>query len=492
MQAQVAATTAVANAQASVDVAQAAVTAADEGPSKDELAAIATKDAREAFDVLRYVRLLDRDDDDATRRTAARKATDKLTVKHDGTGTTFASNDKPSPFAEADANKAPPIVGWHSATLKGKRRGNNAEGMAYSNIEAPTDELFAVRYNGQTTDISVLNEAGEAISTEDADVAKTNANWKRVKIPAASAYSGASNGGSIAGTYDGVEGTFTCMGTCPPSPKLFPLRTSSGAIIETDDETTQRPVGLWSFKATDKDATVKVTDEDYLSFGYWLSKNSEGTPRMFKVWYGATGAKTPLATVPALVALNEKVTYTGAAAGKYVVKDVIVNTAHAGYFTADAELTADFRAAATTVPRSGTTAGDATSGTPLPGFVATLSGSISGFKDGDSTPLGDLKLGLSGDLVAVADADDGVVTATVPSVAYDHDRDAGDDDASDETWGNRVTATSGGVKHGWSGTWEAEFSGKEKTTNLPTGVTGAFDATVGSGAIVVGGFAATK
>ena len=80
-----------------------------------------------------------------------------------------------------------------------------------------------------------------------------------------------------------------------------------------------------------------------------------------------------------------QVTYNGAAAGKYVTKNDIANKAKPGYFTATAELTADFRGAAIT----GLVAG-------ADGGTATLEGTISEFKDGDSTPLGDLSLTLEG------------------------------------------------------------------------------------------------
>ena len=56
-----------------------------------------------------------------------------------------------------------------------------------------------------------------------------------------------------------------------------------------------------------------------------------------------------------------------------------------------------------------------------------------------------------------------------------------------------VKAESGGRKHVESvGGWEAEFFGKDETTNVPTGVAGAFNATIAEQAVVVGGFGATK
>ena len=57
---------------------------------------------------------------------------------------------------------------------------------------------------------------------------------------------------------------------------------------------------------------------------------------------------------------------------------------------------------------------------------------------------------------------------------------------------NIVSAESGNVKHGPAGAWEAQLFGSEKNTSLPTGVAGAFDATIGQSTTVVGGFGATK
>ena len=123
---------------------------------------------------------------------------------------------------------------------------------------------------------------------------------------------------------------------------------------------------------------VKLQDSNYLMFGYWLSKDKAG-PQQFHVWYGGGGDKSVVGETADITALDEKVTYNGAAAGKYVTKDDVDNTAKAGYFTATAVLTADFSV--------------------LAGDPGKLTGTISDFKEGDSAPLDDLKLTLAGDLV---------------------------------------------------------------------------------------------
>ena len=425
-------------AMAALDDATAALAAADTGPSAGQLADQATLTAREAFKVLAGLTTI--------------KAGDSLSASNsDGAGAKFKAGSGTTAF-KTDADKmAPPITGWESAVMTGTRSGGKASANVYSNVEAPKDELFAVVYDGQTTDIT------------DADADANAANWAKARIAPGATYAGGGTSGDVAGTFDGVAGTFTCTATCP-APADFPTRRSNGSFIAGS-----LPAGTWEFKADDKDATVKVADTDHLSFGYWLSKSSAGIPTNFRVWYG--GSKDVAASA-AVTALDEAVTYTGAAAGKYVVKDDIANTATPGYFTATTELMADFRASQ--IP---TTAGADN--------VAIVSGTISEFMDGDTQPMDDLALTLSGYL----SYDTTENTLNVRSDDHlDHDDDAG----TAAVASNTVKAKSGGASHGTVGSWEAQFFGSEKNTNLPTGVAGAFQATVGGQAAVVGGFGASK
>ena len=194
-------------------------------------------------------------------------------------------------------------------------------------------------------------------------------------------------------------------------------------------------------------------------FGYWLSKDKAG-PQQFHVWYGGGGDKSVVGETADITALDEKVTYNGAAAGKYVTKDDVDNTAMAGYFTATAVLTADFSV--------------------LAGDPGKLTGTISDFKEGDSAPLDDLKLSLAGDLDYV-DADNTLRLNTEPR-----------DIDGEQSTNDFVTAESNGLKHGRVGGWEAQLFGSEKNTNIPTGVSGAFNAEIPDQAVVVGAFGATK
>ena len=421
-------------AGADVVAAQAALTATDTGPASETLTERAQTDAtagaRTAFELLSSIPRLAAeatDDDDAITALPRRTTVATPSAKHDGTAVTFS------------------VPGWKAGsspgTLKRTASGVTSTGMVYSNIEAPKYKLFAVVYGKQA-----------AVATAT--------NWKKANIPAANPYIGGTDQGSIAGTYDSAAGTFTCDGgtdgACPPNAG-FPERRRDGTVIDSTDL-----IGTWTFKPTEEAAMVKVPDVDFLTYGFWLSKTTADGPVGFGVWYDGS-AKT-IASIMEINELDEKVTYTGSAAGKYVTKDEVLNTAQAGYFTADAVLTADF------------TDDDSTDND----IADTLKGTISGFKDGDSAPLGDLKLTLSGELSY--DEDVSTLTVDVP--------DAGELAGDDAT--NTITAQTGAIKHGKVGNWEAQLFGKDKTTNIPTGVAGAFDAEIPNQGVVVGGFGATK
>ena len=438
-------------AQAAVDALDTALANADTGPAKEAAdkadAVAAVKGARAAFDVLDAI--AHTDVDTAELSTTARKEATSLKVSHDGTAakisatmTTGASDTPPNRtttvFLQTEG-AAPAIPGWNGVTMRSKTK--NADAVVYSDIAAPTYKLFAVRYDTNAKGALEFGAAGE----------DANAHWASADIPAAHKWVGGALGGSIDGSYGGVPGTFTCAGTgCPPS-NDFPERRIGGSVIGTEVADAAILGDGWSFKPADEAAMVKVADPDYLSFGYWLSKDkTTKLPNGFAVWYGG---KSGVAASADIDTLDEKVTYTGVAGGKFVTQSTVPNTAQAGYFTADAVIVADFTLEA-----------------DEPG---TVEGTISDFKEGDSAPLGDLELKLKGTL-AYANAALSVNIGETPNTAV-------------------VEATSGGLKHGVVGEWEAQFFGTDKNTNVPTGVAGAFNATIGEEhAVVVGGFGATK
>ena len=262
----------------------------------------------------------------------------------------------------------------------------------------------------------------------------------------------------------------------PPGDDVIPARRTDGSIIGDS----LPGAGLWSFEATDEAATVKKLDTDYLAFGYWLAKNPNGTPVGFSVYYG--GAEVAVAAAADVLTLDEKVTYNGAAAGKYVIKDDLDNTARPGYFTAAAEFSADLRNAITGI--EDTTVGNTQIDTVAGTVAGMLTGTISDFKDGDDAPVGDLSLKLSGVLWH-----NGTNLIVRTDKYFDHDNT----DATPLRGTNGILGKASGAAANVAGWWEAELYGSEKNTNIPTSVAGAFGANIGNGqAVVVGGFGATK
>ena len=416
-------------------------------PSADELArqaeAAATKGAQAAFGVLAKIPSPEDDSTSPTTPAINRKADSTLKVSHDGMAVKFSASGPEATdpaWTKAATDMALPIPNWASDTLTSKlSTTETGTGLVYSNIEEASYKLFAVEHDGRTASL--------------ADAAA----WTNAVIAPGNKYTGGADAGSIPGSFQGADGTFKCSGgSCAD----IPTRKSDGKLSA---EARGDIAGEWIFEPTAEDAMVKLQDVDYLMFGYWLSKDKTG-PKQFQVWYGGGGNKSDVGTTEAVAALDEKVTYNGAAAGKYVTKDDVDNTAKAGYFTATAVLTADFSV--------------------LAGPHGKLTGTISDFKEGDSAPLDDLKLSLAGDLEYFDE--DSVLRLNTTD--RDHD---GDGDTPFST-NNAVMAESNGLKHGPVGGWEAQLFGSEKNTNIPTGVAGAFNAEIPDQAVVVGSFGATK
>ena len=328
-------------------------------PSADELAkqaeAAATKGAQAAFGVL--AKIPSPEDTYDIDEAINRKADSTLKVSHDGMAVKFSASGPEATdpaWTKAATNMALPIPNWASDTLTGKPTPTETgTGMVYSNIEEASYKLFAVEHDGRTASL--------------ADAAA----WSNAVIAPGNKYTGGADAGSIPGSFQGADGTFKCSGgSCAD----IPTRKSDGKLSAAARALI---TGTWIFEPTAEDAMVKLQDLDYLMFGYWLSKDKTG-PKQFQVWYGGGGDKSVVGATADITALDEKVTYNGAAAGKYVTKDDVDNTATAGYFTATAVLTADFSV--------------------LAGDPGKLTGTISDFKEGDSAPLDDLKLSLAGDL----------------------------------------------------------------------------------------------
>ena len=191
---------------------------------------------------------------------------------------------------------------------------------------------------------------------------------------------------------------------------------------------------------------VSVADAAYIKFGWWMrdDKTSADILDNVAVFYGTEGG-TPITS--GIDALTGTATYEGGAAGKYAWRDRVADTAHGGHFTAEASLTADFD-------------GDGTN-------ASTMSGTISSFRLGDDGMDPDWTVTLS--TAPVTDAGAVARAATVMT-----------------QWavGSNMANAAGG--------WEAQLSntGAVRNDNLPTGVSGAFNADFNEQGRMIGAFGA--
>ncbi len=269
---------------------------------------------------------------------------------------------------------------------------------------------------------------------------------------------------SFKGSIKGVAGTFSCIGT---------QATCTPATYDDEGEldSTAAAAGLWAFQPDDPNALAAVADEDYVSVGWLLSKDADGTYSYgaFARGHGLVEAAYDVTTNG--TAVTGEAFYTGGAAGKYSLLDEIEDEAHGGHWTATAKLTANFDAD----ENEGNTDTTENSG-------VKLNGSISGFTvDGEENI--NWKVTLSAmDIDTTDGTGDGqqnpttfVVTAT----------NASENDLAKATW------TRGGAASG-TGNWTAIYHGSNTDGAQPGAVTGDFSASVGNRAYIEGAFAAQK
>ena len=142
----------------------------------------------------------------------------------------------------------------------------------------------------------------------------------------------------FAGSYRNIPGTFVCSGTCDQVTVTY--------IKATDDDPEKIALSSgdnndWYFQPDDLTDTVKVADTEFLYFGSWLETPDKQTGAYtFNVYAGGGGDISSDTTVQRTVIGTAS--YEGPAAGMYVTKNLIADTAKAGEFTATTTLTANF------------------------------------------------------------------------------------------------------------------------------------------------------
>ena len=254
---------------------------------------------------------------------------------------------------------------------------------------------------------------------------------------------------AVKGRYLGVSGTYTCGTTdCALARKVGTANFTLGT-------------GNWQF-TPDDGAMVQVPDQDWLVFGAWATTPDDAANGQHRIGVFYDGMNVYNRD---LSSLTGKATYKGGAAGYYV------DGTDAGFFTAMAELTADFGAA------------------DAPG---TLTGRIDNFRNSAGMYLGQDTAGTPNDPNAGGENDWVVRLGGIDTLSID---------------GSVMTGTTSGSADGvgWTGAWNAHLYGPEgpasPTTDdprlVPSGIAGNFDAHTGTTAAntvraVTGAFGATK
>ena len=242
---------------------------------------------------------------------------------------------------------------------------------------------------------------------------------------------------TVTGTYMGGAGTYKCV---------------------ADDGCTSNAAGTagidlsigWTFTPTGG-AMVQDKDADYLHFGWWIRKDSKGDPTHAGVLYGMTDNLTAVTiNRQRATPLIGPATYMGAAAGKFAISDPLrPGEDNAGHFTADAELTADFKAT-----------------------ESTLSGTIDNFRLNDGSADPDWSVALQ--KAMFNDTDSAFKTAGTAG---------------------RTVWSIGGNKGAASGSWEAQMYDDNRAdddTNVPHSVVGSFNAGISTTHSMIGAFGATR
>ena len=394
------------------------------------------------------------------------------------------------------------ITGWDSdATMRtdaGTRTTTVDTIVLYSNIDDPTDAAYSTYFGADgggtdldgdgTADLSLIgadnasNPSGIDFTDDGFSVSKQNAGHlvfsgldatpgRVLTIKDIPATDNADER-EVVGTFFGIGGEYTCA--------------SEECRVRVTDEGGLAIVGSLTFnpdrrivvdvEGTEDDPTLVegvIPDADYLVFGYWLeatTRNGQETYQLSPYSTGSLGyGDTGNAVTGTVQGMAE---YEGPATGRYLKKTLTTEGGavtggppfSTGQFTATANLKAYFGG-------TGVAARDAN----------TISGTVSGFMDGDTSINDGWTLKLNKSLIST-------------SAAWDL-ADTGNADT--QTLTSQGT-TSGNDRHG--GAWSATFHGStmvptsgDDTTNSmqPGSIAGTFNGHFQDGH-VAGAFGATK
>ena len=229
--------------------------------------------------------------------------------------------------------------GWEGKRYADVAGGPMVEAMVYSNVEAPEEgDPFNVEYT-YTGKMLALGTGG--LTVDPTRVGGTNfdhsAGIKQFKVPTPNP--NAETVVTIAGTYHGVSGTYSCTpgeaDACGvrKAVKGFDLGTVDAGTFMVD-------TGDWMFEPSSPTAKVMSRPDDaYASYGWWIHKTADDKNYIASAFVDVKGS---LKVLDAFNALAGTAMYMGGAVGKYALRSSTGGTNDAGHFTAMATLEADF------------------------------------------------------------------------------------------------------------------------------------------------------
>lgn len=438
---------------------------------------------------------------------------------------------------EAQDAGPPEIDGWDSGTLLRRDDGDAADQVLYYYTDiasAASGASFLVKYQGTSIGVSNANVASassltfpSAASPSLPLIGARTAVGTTVAIAA-----GDANHVPFAGTFDGVAGTFACVGLCTANynaadGSISFLFGADGTVPATGTPiaTVPNAANYLTFTPDDaRDATTAVSGE-HLVFGYWLHKpDNPAAAHQFMPFasgmaaYDVRGddpattaverddatlaAPAAPATDPDLrtteVSLVHRLTGTarfkGPAAGKYITLDVLDQTAEIGQFTATAELLADFDAG--TAVRTGRMVGTDMTTPQAPGMV---SGVVRDFMDASGEEISNWHITLGNASLAAIGANPGINEgAGTGTIDVGGTATARRDPAAlaDNTFNGRTEAgmsitqftgdtdlRMGGAETTGAGRWVGQFRGNARLDGNPNAISGVFDAHADYGSI---------
>ena len=209
-----------------------------------------------------------------------------------------------------------------------------------TDIEAPTPTAFGMHHTLDTNPDTSNPPVNQSLTVNTGNVGM----WSSSAFPSTSSTTQAYeedddttmgvNEGAVMGMFNGAPGTFECV--------------SSGCSLVTDADGDLATVnGTWRF-TPDMGAMVDVPDDEYLSYGFWLSQteDSDGAITYDEVETFAMAHGYDANTGTDIGEIDGTASYSGDSVGVYVMNvtdtqgGILSSTS--GHFVADVSLDASF------------------------------------------------------------------------------------------------------------------------------------------------------